>query len=143
MAGVGMGRGCSKRTRQPLKPVASSLNASGLAAWRRFLNRLKFSNIVLSLVRWFDIGLWFRSAGGARPVDSVSSISEPLPTITKPFPAMSIRALGFIPLCFFTVYSSLIGADWPGWRGHDGLGVSAEKRLPTTWSQTENIAWTT
>ena len=32
-------------------------------------------------------------------------------------------------------------ADWPCWRGPDGLGVSAEHRLPTRWSKTENIAW--
>lgn len=32
-------------------------------------------------------------------------------------------------------------ADWPCWRGPDGLGVSAEKNLPTDWSKTKNIAW--
>jgi len=32
-------------------------------------------------------------------------------------------------------------ADWPCWRGPDGLGVSAEKNLPTRWSKSTNIAW--
>ena len=34
-------------------------------------------------------------------------------------------------------------ADWPAWRGVDGLGVSSETNLPKTWSDTENIAWKT
>jgi len=32
-------------------------------------------------------------------------------------------------------------ADWPCWRGPDGLGVSAEKNLPSEWSKEKNIAW--
>lgn len=31
--------------------------------------------------------------------------------------------------------------NWPGWRGPNGDGISAEKKPPTRWSQTENIAW--
>lgn len=31
--------------------------------------------------------------------------------------------------------------NWPGWRGPNGDGISAEKNLPTHWSKTENIAW--
>ena len=33
------------------------------------------------------------------------------------------------------------GDDWPRFRGPDGLAVSADKGLPTTWSDTRNIAW--
>ena len=32
-------------------------------------------------------------------------------------------------------------ADWPGWRGPDGNGVSPEKNLPVAWSATENVRW--
>ena len=32
-------------------------------------------------------------------------------------------------------------ANWPGWRGPGGNGVSAEKNLPIKWSPSENIAW--
>ena len=32
-------------------------------------------------------------------------------------------------------------ADWPCWRGPDGLGVSREKDLPVTWDQAKHIAW--
>lgn len=32
---------------------------------------------------------------------------------------------------------------WPQWRGPDGLGISAEKNLPSEWSPTKNIRWKT
>lgn len=32
-------------------------------------------------------------------------------------------------------------ADWSGFRGPGGMGVSAARDLPVTWSDTENIAW--
>jgi outer membrane protein assembly factor BamB len=35
----------------------------------------------------------------------------------------------------------LFAADWPCWRGPDGLGVSAAQNLPTEWSKEKNIAW--
>ncbi len=34
-----------------------------------------------------------------------------------------------------------MAANWPQWRGPSGHGVSAESDLPTTWSQSENVAW--
>ena len=34
-----------------------------------------------------------------------------------------------------------LAANWPQWRGPPGHGVSAESDLPTTWSQSENVAW--
>jgi len=37
--------------------------------------------------------------------------------------------------------ASATAENWPGWRGPGGDGISAEKKLPTRWSQTENIAW--
>ncbi len=33
-------------------------------------------------------------------------------------------------------------SNWPGWRG-DGSGVSADKNLPTYWSDKDNVAWKT
>ena len=39
-------------------------------------------------------------------------------------------------------WASVSGAsDWPQWRGPYFNGSSDEKQLPSTWSQTENIAW--
>jgi outer membrane protein assembly factor BamB len=34
-----------------------------------------------------------------------------------------------------------VGADWAGFRGPHGLGVSAERGLPIHWSATENLLW--
>jgi outer membrane protein assembly factor BamB len=44
-----------------------------------------------------------------------------------------------VHLCFSVTNPTL--ADWPGWRGPAGVGVSAEKGLPTRWSATENVRW--
>ncbi len=34
-------------------------------------------------------------------------------------------------------------ANWAGWRGNDGSGISTETNLPTEWSSTKNIKWKT
>ncbi len=39
--------------------------------------------------------------------------------------------------------SASANADWPQWRGPDGLGISNEKNLPTEWSAGKNIKWKT
>lgn len=31
--------------------------------------------------------------------------------------------------------------DWPQWRGADGAGVADGGKLPTQWSETENVQW--
>src|SRR5262245_40739030 len=41
-------------------------------------------------------------------------------------------------LCFAAL---ALGADWPGWRGPAGTGVSQDSNLPTKWSATENVRW--
>ncbi len=35
----------------------------------------------------------------------------------------------------------LLGADWPCWRGSNGLGVADEKSLPSKWSESLHVAW--
>jgi len=37
--------------------------------------------------------------------------------------------------------ATLRADDWPHWRGPAASGVSAERGLPTQWSDTENVAW--
>jgi outer membrane protein assembly factor BamB len=32
-------------------------------------------------------------------------------------------------------------ADWPGWRGPKGDGVTADPAVPTEWSATKNVVW--
>ena len=38
-------------------------------------------------------------------------------------------------------FSSVNGENWPQWRGPNGLGVSAETNLPTTWDSGTNVLW--
>ncbi len=35
----------------------------------------------------------------------------------------------------------LRAADWPCWRGKDGLGLSPERDVPLVWSRSTNMAW--
>ena len=42
---------------------------------------------------------------------------------------------------FVFVSVTLMGENWPRWRGPSGDGISSEKGVPTNWSSTENIAW--
>jgi outer membrane protein assembly factor BamB len=32
-------------------------------------------------------------------------------------------------------------ANWPGWRGPNGTGISHEKTLPLKWSTNESVRW--
>lgn len=38
---------------------------------------------------------------------------------------------------------SLLGADWPRFRGPNGTGVAEATNLPATWSESENLLWKT
>jgi len=53
-----------------------------------------------------------------------------------------MRHLAILAFILSTTFSPH-AADWPCWRGPDGLGVTAEKGLPIRWSKENNIAWTT
>lgn len=44
--------------------------------------------------------------------------------------SLSLRAVGVEP-------------EWSGFRGPNGMGISAAKGLPVTWSESANIAWKT
>jgi outer membrane protein assembly factor BamB len=48
-------------------------------------------------------------------------------------------------LCILGVACAAISparaGNWPGWRGPDGTGVTAEKGLPVRWSATKNVRW--
>src|SRR5262249_46593887 len=50
-----------------------------------------------------------------------------------------LRFLPTIGLVLASVASS--SADWPGWRGPEGTGVTSEKNLPLEWSATKNVRW--
>ena len=38
---------------------------------------------------------------------------------------------------------SLHASDWPQWRGSDGQGHAEGAIYPTTWSDTQHVAWRT
>ncbi len=63
--------------------------------------------------------------------------------ISRTFRSASVRAA----MCLLATSLSLpaVGAepDWAGFRGPSGMGISAAKGLPVTWSASENIAWKT
>ena len=48
-----------------------------------------------------------------------------------------------LPICasLFFFANVAFAENWPGWRGPDGMGHSAEKNPPLTWSQKENVRW--
>lgn len=48
-------------------------------------------------------------------------------------------SLAFIALAVSTAHA----ATWPGLRGADGRGVSADKNLPLEWSESKNVRWST
>ena len=39
------------------------------------------------------------------------------------------------------ILSSSDAGDWNGFRGPNGTGIAAEKKLPTTWSAEKNVKW--
>lgn len=50
-----------------------------------------------------------------------------------------MRHLFFIAVALTA--STAFAADWRQFRGPDGSGTSAEKGLPTTWSEKDNLVW--
>jgi outer membrane protein assembly factor BamB len=50
-----------------------------------------------------------------------------------------MRHLPLFALLFLAPFSR--AENWPGWRGPTGQGHSAEKELPLTWSDKENVKW--
>lgn len=59
-------------------------------------------------------------------------VQSRLPKIRAGFPAFLFLLLAMTPA---------VAANWPGWRGADGLGTSSEENLPTRWNETENVRW--
>lgn len=45
-----------------------------------------------------------------------------------------------IPVLFLAPALALAG-NWPGWRGPDADGLTAETGLPVHWSRTQNVRW--
>jgi outer membrane protein assembly factor BamB len=58
-----------------------------------------------------------------------------------PAPSYFFVLLICVHLCSSVASSTASAANWPGWRGADGSGVSPEKGLPAKWSATQNVRW--
>lgn len=56
---------------------------------------------------------------------------------------MSMRLLAGLSVAIVISLNPCIAsaADWPGWRGPNGDGISSETEAPLQWSPTENVAW--
>jgi outer membrane protein assembly factor BamB len=59
----------------------------------------------------------------------------------KLLPMSSFRRFGFVCALAGCAAAAPGADDWPHWRGPHGSGVSAERGVPTRWSETENVAW--
>lgn len=44
-------------------------------------------------------------------------------------------------LLIFLLSVPILGEDWPEFRGPTGQGISEERGLPLTWSETKNVKW--
>jgi len=53
----------------------------------------------------------------------------------------TILSSGFWLLATALLPISAPGANWPGWRGPTGLGISSETALPLHWSTNQNVRW--
>ena len=58
---------------------------------------------------------------------------------TTPFPDKSVARPALTG--GVTAYRGSRTGDWPQWRGPKADGVADGRRLPTRWSQTENVRW--
>jgi outer membrane protein assembly factor BamB len=54
---------------------------------------------------------------------------------------MKPNTVPLIALCFALSALGVGAADWPNFRGPHSSGVSAEKGLPPTWGDKENLVW--
>jgi len=53
-------------------------------------------------------------------------------------PAVIYGVASLMSLC-----SAMAEPSWPRFRGPDQQGISKEKNVPLTWSETENVKWKT
>ncbi len=44
-------------------------------------------------------------------------------------------------VCLFLAAAQAYADNWPNWRGPNQDGISQEKNLPTSWSDTKNVLW--
>src|SRR5689334_7145659 len=78
--------------------------------------------------------------------DEVTRLQSPhdrrRPAASEPRYLISYNLLHGLLFIITLLVATAYAADWPCWRGPDGLGVSLEKNLPISWSKESNIVWT-
>ena len=55
--------------------------------------------------------------------------------------AAIFRAISLIAAFLVAAAATGLAANWPAWRGPEGMGICSEKGLPMRWSATENVRW--
>jgi outer membrane protein assembly factor BamB len=50
---------------------------------------------------------------------------------------------GFLAICVLSLALAAFGENWPCWRGPRLDGTSAERNVPTDWSSSSNLVWST
>ena len=55
---------------------------------------------------------------------------------------MNIRIAFWLGVSLFSLPAAVV-ADWPQFRGPKGNSASNAKKMPVTWSATDNILWQT
>lgn len=60
---------------------------------------------------------------------------------TSILPSLGRAALLFFSMMVCCGTHAVVAANWPAWRGPDGMGVCGEKNLPVRWSTNENVRW--
>src|SRR5688572_28764070 len=58
------------------------------------------------------------------------------PPGTPPMPLSRLASFFLL-----TLIPALPAADWPRFRGPDGLGVTSDRGLPVSWGPNENVIW--
>ncbi|HET9942795.1 MAG TPA: pyrrolo-quinoline quinone, partial [Terriglobia bacterium] len=51
------------------------------------------------------------------------------------------KQIGMFALPALLLATTATAENWPQWRGPSSHGISSEKNLPTTWSDSKNVAW--
>ena len=64
-----------------------------------------------------------------------------LPHTTRILRRMKIQLVLCVASVLTATFSTRASDSWPEFRGPTGQGQSALKRLPTTWSTNQNVAW--
>src|SRR5262249_28398666 len=83
------------------------------------------------------------------PSEASESISATLGALTRPRSLgkflRSTQAMSRKYMILVLIIGALaaLSADWTEFRGPGGLGISAEKDLPTEWTSQKNIIWKT